>query len=222
MQQKELECTISKRKFTKQYISKVINREYRINKLLVPKWVEILNIPEKYIVDEDGYCKELNSFEIYEIDRYLNSQKFIEYNDEIQNMSDAEEKIREYELSRDVTKLQRQIRKDIFSENVPVTSIFESLDLRENNLLFYEKILEFRESHPINKKEWDSLFKAFYYLLDNAPEEQVKEDINPLVYGFYIVIKKCREIEKEKSISEYNDLKNLFGSLLDSYFEENE
>lgn len=205
---------------SKQYISKAIKREYKLRSDLIAKIIEVTGVPAKYFVDDKGYCKNLNSIDVSEIDNFFDSEYFIDLETEYQETPQIEKLIRECEIDSQITKIQRKIRKDINSIKENVDSEFSAMDIQDCNLSFYKKILEFREAQPIDRNECDSLFKALDCLIDNIPEETVKKETDPLVYGIYVVIKKSREIKATKDKKRFEELKEIFPSILDDFEKE--
>ena len=231
IQCKTLPSIVKGKKRDERYISKVIHRKIKIHEDLQKSWSEALGVDTEYFVDDTGRCKILSNYEIHELDSYLMRKECIEIEDELYNLEIVEQKpmgiypkvereLRYHRFEKDVTKLQRIIRKDIFTVNDEVGSEEANLNALHNNLYFYKNFLKYRKLNPITSDEWECLFKAFAYLLDDAPEEKVKQNSPPLVYGLFVIIKKSRELKKLKNEKELKELVELFPNILDDYFEE--
>lgn len=211
MQQKELNFG----KYKKQYVSKVIHRHFAIRPELITKWESILQVPSRFFVDSNGLCKELNSIDIQELDSFINTQFFIDREKELQQFSECELALREHSLSLNITKLQRNIRKDILTVNGDVDCVSSALDIQENNLWFYKDILELHKYGYLSHDEWKSFFKAFQYVLDGTEDHLVAKD-NALVYGMFVLLKRARElnaIKQQKYLREYEE---MFGPMLEN------
>ena len=201
--------------FSKQYVSKVINRHFAIPEGLITIWEQVLRVPSKFFVGNKGLCKELNSIDIQELDSFINAQFFIENEKDLQQFSETELALREHSLTLNITKLQRNIRKDILTVNGDVDCVSSALDIQENNLWFYKDILELHKYGHLSHDEWQSFFKAFHYVLDGTEDRLVAED-NALVYGMFVLLKRARElnaIKQQKYLREYEE---MFGPMLEN------
>lgn len=208
--QKDLTTT----QFKKQYVSKIINGEYRPSSKFIPIITKVTGVPSKFFIDEkNGKCKQLSSTELVELEEFMNTSPLIEWDDELQSM--LEIPTRERQLTIDIRKLQRKIRSDILSVKEDLDSYDSALDAQESNLYFYKKLLEIRKSKAISGNEWDSLFRAFYYLIDNPAEEEI-QDTSSLAYNIYTAIKKDRALKKAQQnqaildyIALFDDIENI-------------
>lgn len=215
--------------FDKRYVSKVVNRAFAVPPTIIKLIVELTGVPKRLIVDDKDVCRELNSIDLHELDGYLDAKFFLENAEEVvskkekirlKDFPECEKAIREYEIKSKIAKLQRDIRKDILSVDENVDYYSSVIDIQNNNIYFYEKLLETRNTKPINKDEWDGVFEAFDCLIDDIPEETVKKETDPLVYGIYVVIKKSREIKATKDKKRFEELKEIFTSILDDFEKE--
>lgn len=203
-------------RYSKQYISKVINRHFAIPEALITIWEQVLRVPPRFFVDNKGLCKELNSIDIQELDSFINAQIFIENEKELQQFSETELALREHSLTLNITKLQRNIRKDILSVQGDIDCVSDALDVQENNLWFYKDILELHKYGYLSHDEWQSFLKAFQYVLDGTEDHLVAND-NALVYGMFVLLKRARElnaIKQQKYLREYEE---LFGPMLENF-----
>ena len=197
--------------FQKQYVSKAINGEFRLCDELIQIITKETGVPAKFFVDEEsGKCKQLSSSDLIELEEFLSTPALIELEEELQPM--VEIPMRERQLTIDIRKLQRKIRNDILSVKEEVDSHYVALDVQENNLYFYRKMLEIRHSLLVTNHEWDSIFKAFYYLMDNPPEEDI-EDSSSLSYKLYKAIKEDRALNESQQRQYLKDFEEIYGSI---------
>ena len=211
--------------FNKQYVSKVIHGHFRIPVEAISEWSSILDIPPDFFVDkETGKCKILSSMDTKEIDSYIDAQFYIENTEKdkiLSRSAEAEIALRHHSLSVNITKLQRNIRKDIYSINQDADDEISALNIQEANLEFYRKITELHRTNLLSNMEWNSFFRAFHFAEDNIDGEDLSDE-HPLVYGMYILIKKHRELISIQQRREIQDYEDLFGSLInnfDNYYE---
>lgn len=208
MKQQELVVSL----YNKQYVSKVVNRHFRIPKALEEEWEKILRVPSEYFVDKKGLCKELNSLDIHKLDNFFNAQAYLEMEEELQKMPQTEIALRNHALSMNITKLQRNIRKDILSVPNEVTDAVEALNVQEYNYWFYKKVYDAHNNGHLCDDEWKSLFRAFSYVAENTAEDGVAEE-NALVRGVFALIKKTREENAQKQELQIQDYIELFGPI---------
>lgn len=205
-------------RYSKQYISKVINGQFRVPVEIIAKIIELTGVPKKYFIDDKGLCKQLNSIELLEVDDFIQSQEFAALEDELSSVSyEMEIATREQALKLNIAKLQRDIRTDIHSvAGEDVSSMFDVLAVEESNLCFYREILELHKKRQLEWAEWKSLFRAFRHVSDDVSEADVKNE-SPLVYGMYVLMKKSRELNAIKRYKDYEVYKELFDSLLEPF-----
>lgn len=210
MQQKQLTTPT----YNKQYVSKVVNRRFRIPDVLVKEWERVLHVPSRYFIDDEGLCKELSPFDVQELNSYLNAQFFIENEEELYAFPETQRALREHDLSTNITKLQRKLRKDIYTVRNEADSMEAALYEQECNLHFYQDVLELRQSNCLSGDEWERLFQALYYLGEDM-DETVIEKAHILVYCIYTLIKKYRELDMLKRHRDYLELKDVFDFCVD-------
>lgn len=206
--------------FSRQYVSKVITRHFRIPESLISEWTKILRIPPKCFVDDNGKCKQLNSLDLREIDSYIESQFFIENEKELEQFIEVEYALRQHNLNTGTMKLQRSIRKDIYAFPKDIDDKFELLEAQESNLQFYEKIIALHRTRVMDHREWNSFFRAFNHVANNDDADAIKND-TALVYGMYILLKRSRELNAIQQYELHQDYEELFGALVDNLDEHN-
>ena len=197
---------------SKQYVSKVINRQFRMPVDLINSIVALTNVPERFFVDSNGLCRQCNAIEIQQLDNFLEEQIYKNIDSELQyTPSEVELADRERFLKLNIAKLQREIRKDIHSVSKDVCDQVDALEEQEANFDFYKDMLSLHKSCLISNQEWMSLLKAFKLIEENAPECDLKNE-NTLVYGMYILLKNSRELNAIKQKNLIREIEELFGS----------
>lgn len=205
MLQKEL---IVKNYGDKQNVSRYVLRKRKIPRDLVPIWEKLLNVPEKYFVDEKGFCRELNSSEESELEDFLICQQYdVNEKGEIKGWIDEQVFLqqRSIGIKHGIKKINKRIEKDILLKNEEreCNSEKEWLDEVESNLYFYENMLDIIESKKIKYYEWNSICKvlSIFMLSNNNYKEVATKKMSVMEMTIYEAICKNRK-EKEKNDSE--------------------
>lgn len=177
MQQKELINNGVK----KQYISRWINRERKFDVLQLQFWIEKLNVPEKFIVDNDGYCKLLNDNEFIELKNYLFNQKLDLMPSKIRDSTGTILLERRHDLNTKISKLQKALRKDIINTVYYLSTLDNegelSLDASIVNAEFYENIINLHKNKALNLDEWFLLINALSNINENMTSQSHKEEV---------------------------------------------
>lgn len=206
MQQKELESTND----SKQTVSRWVLRKRKIPSHIINKWEVILNVPSKFFVDKEGYCKELNDAELSELRDYFFYRQYEGLEDKFRTNYQVQKQERLYEFSKRVVSIQKKIKSDIYDVHCnDIDEFDEIINIQENNVLYYEKILYLHKCNKIHSDEWDFIFKTLFLIADNASEEKVNEE-NILVQELYKLIINNRIKQKEKNMQMFNELNELF------------
>lgn len=209
MQQKELINDGVK----KQYISRWINRERKFDILQLQFWIETLNVPERFIIDDDGYCKLLNENEFQELKDYLFNQQLSNMPYEFQKSMQIQVLERTRDLDLRISKVQKNIRNDILNtvyfKSCLDNEVESALDSSNSNACFYEDIIFLHKNKVLNRNEWFLLIKALGNIDEKMSSKTRKEEmilINNIResirnYREYVAIKEKEQLENNHKLA---------------------
>lgn len=185
----------------RQNVSRWIARGHKIPEDLRPYWENILGVDQSWFVDEDGYCRLLDEKEAYELEEVILTQAFdcpdIDYQANVQKQ--RIERIHHDMVAKE--KLLAAIEEDIFEMQYNADEMLpeEQLDILEENMSIYEKILEIRKTKSISRIEWFYVLRALSELSSNSDIGTKKE--NDTIDGqICAILKKAREHDKQKAL----------------------
>ena len=118
---------------------------------------------------------------------------------------------RNHQISSDVRKLVKRFKNDIWNYDDNQMNGIDPLDVFENNIIFYEKFFDLKESKKISINEWQSIYEALLLICNGT--ENIQRYGNELTRELFRALRKNRSKQKEKQEQDMKDYKECFGDI---------
>lgn len=190
-------------RISKQSVTRWVQREKPMPEYHIEYAEMLLNVKRKYFVDERRRCRTLDANEKLDLEDYLLRQKFeqptstiseYKYIKNLRNLSESELARREYlegkyliaykrkRVNTDIQQISLRVKKDIKNVEIEMGDYSSEyvLDLLEDNVSFYQKLMHLRERKKVTREEWDSVLRALNMLVskeENTTADKVALDI---------------------------------------------